>query len=586
MQLRYFIIFFIATIFLLRPCPVAAQQDTDYMRILTPFEGSDSAGSATYLQAIDFYTSLAARYKSIKMVAAGPTDTHYPLHVVYYCSDRNFDIDNWHETGKTIILINNGIHPGEPDGIDASMLLLRDVVMKKVYIPSNVVLAIIPVFNVGGCLNRNSTSRANQNGPLEYGFRGSAENLDLNRDFMKMDAKETQSLVHLIRTLDPDIFIDNHVSDGADYQHIMTLLATQHNKLGGLTGKYMQNKFVPHIYQDMKRKGYDLVPYVNDFSSTPDHGWREFIEPPRFGSGYVALWQTMAFVPETHMLKPFKDRVAATYQLMLSFIYTTARYADEIKTIRTADRKAILDKKEFPLEWKVDTTLSTPIQFKGYEAGYKPSKVSGLPRLYYDRSKPFTKQVPFYNHYSAANKVTAPIAYIIPQGWNEVIDRLKCNNVQMRTLTQDSIVSVTTYHIAKYETLPNPYEKHYLHRNISVTSQTEKIKLLKGDYIIMVNQLAKRYLIEALEPTAPDGFFAWNFFDAILQQKEYFSNYVFEDNAAKMLEENAELKKLLEDKKKADTSFAKNGDAQLDFIYRHSPYYEPVNMRYPVFRID
>jgi hypothetical protein len=158
--------------------------------------------------------------------------------------------------------------------------------------------------------------------------------------------------------------------------------------------------------------------------------------------------------------------------------------------------------------------------------------------------------------------------------------------VQLQPLDRDSIITVTEYYITDYTTLPKPYEKHYLHRNINVETITRSQRLLKGDYIIQTNQPAKRYLIEALEPTAPDGFFAWNFFDGILQQKEYFSDYVFEDTAANILNHDPALKKMLDEKKRTDTAFARSGDAELDFVYRHSSFYEPVNMRYPVFRIE
>ena len=168
---------------------------------------------------------------------------------------------------KIVILINNGIHAGEPDGIDASMMLARDIVNKKVTLPKNVVLAFIPIYNIGGCLNRNSTSRVNQNGPVEYGFRGNSQNLDLNRDFIKCDSRETMSFANIFQNLNPDIFIDNHVSDGADYQHTMTLLTTQYDKLGGDLGNWLKNNFEPSIYHNMKEKGWDLIPYV-DFEFT------------------------------------------------------------------------------------------------------------------------------------------------------------------------------------------------------------------------------------------------------------------------------------------------------------------------------
>ena len=553
---------------------------------ITPFELSKGSRSATHKQAISYYRSLDSAYTSILMEKAGRADGGYPLHVVYYSADGDFNVQHWHRDGKVIMLINNAIHPGEPDGVDACMMLLRDAAEGNIKVPDNVVLAVIPIYNVGGALNRSGYSRANQNGPESYGFRGNAQNLDLNRDFIKCDAMEARSLERLFTKLDPDMFIDNHVSDGADYQHIMTLLATQHNKLGGQTGAFMYNTLTPQLYKDMKKKGYDLVPYVNDFDNTPVNGWREFYEPPRFSSGYAALFQTIAYVPETHMLKPFKDRVNATYALMGCMIKEASKNAAEIKEVRAADRAALIAQKNFALDWKPDTARFDKITFKGYEASHKISEVSGLPRLYYDHKKPFTKQVPFYCHYLPTKSVTAPKAYIIPRAWSAVISRLKQNGVEMQKLERDSTITVTAYHIDNYETTPKPYEKHYLHKNIQVTPNTVAIKFKKGDYVIDLNQSAKRYLVEALEPTAPDCFLAWNFFDGILSQKEYFSDYVFEDQAADWLKKNPELRAQLKEKQKTDTAFAKNAAAQLDFVYRHTPYGEPGYMRYPVFRIE
>ena len=145
---------------------------------------------------------------------------------------------------------------------------------------------------------------------------------------------------------------------------------------------------------------------------------------------------------------------------------------------------------------------------------------------------------------------------------------------------------VTAYHIDNYETTPHPYEKHYLHRNVQITPNQVSMRFSEGDYYIPLNQTAKRYLVETLEPTAPDAFFAWNYFDGILQQKEGYSSYVFEDIAADLLKKNPELKKQLEEKRKSDPAFAADGAAQLDFVYKHSPYFEQSYLRYPVYRVE
>ena len=165
----------------------------------TPFEKSNGKKSATYFEAVKWYKDLDKNSPKISVKEMGPTDAGYPLHLVMISADGKFDPITWHQQKKAVLLINNGIHPGEPDGIDASMILVRDIVNNKIKLPENVALAFIPVYNIGGCLNRNSYTRANQNGPEEYGFRGNAQNLDLNRDFTKADSKEVQ---HLASTLD------------------------------------------------------------------------------------------------------------------------------------------------------------------------------------------------------------------------------------------------------------------------------------------------------------------------------------------------------------------------------------------------
>lgn len=573
---------FISILFAMSPVYARKNNNT----LITPFERSAGKQTATYDEVVQYYTMLNRRSRKIYMEQIGKTDGGYPLYTIYYSNDRHFDAAKWRREGKVIIMINNGIHPGEPDGVDASMMLLRDAATGKIEIPDNVALAVIPLYNVGGALNRNSYSRTNQNGPESYGFRGNARNLDLNRDFIKTDAAETRAFERLFTYLDPDILIDNHVSDGADYQHIMTLLATQHNKLGGNAGEYMYHTLDKMIYNSMKTRGYDLVPYVNDFDNTPDKGWREFYDPPRFSSGYAALFGTFAYVPETHMLKPFEDRVKVTYALMLSFIAIAGTNAADIIGTRKADRESLLEKTQFPLEWKVDTTRFSSITFKGFEAEYHPSKISGKDRLYYNHDKPYTRDVPFYNHFEPAGSVKAPKAYILPRAWSAVARRLKINGVEMQRIQSDTIIKVNAYHITNYETVQKPYENHYLHKNVQVSPVNLEIKCVKGDYYIPLNQRAKRYLVETLEPMGPDGFLAWNYFDGILQQKEYFSDYVFEDLAAELLEKNPGIRQQLEEKKNTDSKFAADGAAQLDFVYRHSPYFEESFMRYPVYRVE
>ena len=209
-----------------------------------------------------------------------------------------------------------------------------------------------------------------------------------------------------------------------------------------------------------------------------------------------------------------------------------------------------------------------------------------MSRMFYDHSKPFEKEVKFYSLFSGDKKVAAPEAYIIPQGWKAVTDLLKLNNVQMTQLKNDTIITVDAYRIEDYKSMPRPYEKHHRNYDVVVSKNKQALKFLKGDYIVHCNQKAKRYLIEMLEPTGDDSFFAWNFFDAILQQKEGYSDYRWEDVAAEFITTHPELKQQLEEKKKADPKLAASASAQLNYVYKNSPYYEPAHLRYPVYRIE
>jgi hypothetical protein len=478
--------------FFIAACAMDAQAGKIDSTYLTPFELSGGKQTATYEEVTAFYKLLLENFTNIASGEMGPADNGYPLRYYAYTNDGKLEPEDIKSGSKLVILVNNGIHAGEPDGIDASMMLMRDAATGKIKIPDNVLLVVVPAYNIGGLLNRNSHSRANQNGPESYGFRGNARNLDLNRDFIKCDAAETLGLEDLIARMNPDIFIDNHVSDGADYQHVMTLLETQHDKLGGKTGAYMHDTLTPLLYTEMKKKGYDMVPYVNDFSNTPDKGWRAFYESPRYSSGYTALFQTIGYVPETHMLKPFDERVKATYTLMQCIIKAGSENAAAIRKARVDDRKALLSQKEFVLEWKVDTTKADTVLFKGYTAAYKPSDVSGLPRLYYDRKKPFTKRVPFFDHFIPEKSVTAPRAYIIPKAWTPIIILFRNSGVKMQRVNYDSTMEVTAYHIDDYQTTSKPYEKHYLHYNIKATPYRTSIHVSQGDYIIWLAQPAKR----------------------------------------------------------------------------------------------
>ncbi len=551
----------------------------------TPFERSGEKESATYAEIINWYKELDQSSNYLLLREMGPTDASYPLHLALLSADGNFDPKQWHRKKKAVILIINGIHAGEPDGIDASMMLVRDLVKNKKAFPQDIALAVLPVYNVGGCLNRGPNSRVNQNGPAEYGFRGNAQNLDLNRDFTKSDSREAASFTELFQWIDPDILIDNHVSDGADYPYTMTLLTTQYEKLGPVLGRWLKDVLEPRLYAQMKQRGEEMFPYVNYDNAGPGKEMPMFYDPPRFSSGYAALFQTLAFVPETHMLKPFSDRVKATLKLMQCILALASSHASTLIQKRNQEKAAVQQQTRFPLGWRIDSTQTSELNFRGYTKTTRISKATGLPQNGFDRSKPYEQRIRYYNTYVPSSSVNAPDYYAVSGGWYRVIERLRRNGVKMRQLQQDSLVSAEVYRIESYRSAAEPYEGHHKNYATRVSSDTASILLRRGDYLIDTRQPARRYLVEMLEPAGDDSFFAWNFFDAILQQKEGYSDYRWDELAATLLEQNPELLLQLTEKRNADPEFAKNASAQLEFLYRRSPYFEKGYRRYPVYRL-
>ena len=548
----------------------------------------DENRTSTFQETRTFYESLDKASSFVQTSDYGMTDAGHPLQEVIIDMDRDFDVEKSRKKGKLVFFINNGIHAGEPCGVDASMLFATEILRDKSYSPllENVVVVIVPIYNIGGAINRNSFTRANQNGPDSHGFRGNAKNLDLNRDFIKCDSKNAQSMNQLFTKWMPDVFIDTHTSNGSDYQHIITLIATQKDKLAPAQGLYLDLEFLPKVYSLMNEDGYDMSPYVYSRGSTPDEkGIAAFPDLPRYSSGYAALHYSLSFMPETHMLKTFEQRVKSTEALLVRMLEVSSLNKERILSVKKEAMDYYANLKEVPLQWTLEEEVSKKINFKGYESERIPSKVTDGERLYYNREKPFAKDIDLYNDFVVSEKVSAPKAYIIPQAYSEVIDRLKWNGVEMERLEKDEEFELEMYYIDSYETRKTAYESHYLHSDTKLKTVYRKHTFHKGDYKVMVGQAQKRYLMEVLEPASADSYFNWNFFDGILMQKEHFSPYVFEDIAEELLKKDPELKRAFEAKKRDDEAFAKSTYAQLDFIYKHSPHYEYTHKLYPVARV-
>jgi hypothetical protein len=543
--------------------------------------------SVTWEEAIEIYSHLDNLYAEARLIEAGETDIGKPLHLFIISLDRTFTPAEVHRTGKSVVFINNGIHPGEPCGIDASIKFAGDLLSGSDHYRKfleNTVVVMVPVFNIGGALNRSPYNRTNQNGPVEQGFRGNAKNLDLNRDFMKLDSKNTRSLVSLIREWEPDILVDTHTSNGADYPYVITLIANHPQRLEPPQSNFLTETLLPFLYGAMRETPYEMSPYIWSYRQTPEDGIIGFMDYPRYTSGYGGLFNTLCFTIETHMFKPFRERVLSTYYFLREILRFSSIYKSEISDQKRLAETLRSDKKEFVLEWTIDTTRYDLINFKGYAAKTKPSKVTGFDRLYYDRSESWERDIPYYNYFNPVVRVESPDYYIIPCAWEEVIDRFILNDITMWKLDRDSLIEVEAYFIEDFETRDEPYNGHYWHYNITTRKEVLNMKFHEGDYIVPVHQSGAEYIVQALEPQGYDSFFSWNFFDAILSRKEYFSPYVFEEKAEMILSENPALKAEFERLREQDDEFRSSSYAQLSYIYSHSVYSESTYRRYPVYR--
>ena len=543
----------------------------------------------TYDEAIAMYRQLESKYPMSRLIEAGQTDIGKPIHLFIISKSRTFLPSDLHANSRIVLLINNAIHSGECDGVDASLKLAYDILSNPdayAEVLDKCNIAIIPVYNIGGYLNRSPYHRANQNGPEEQGFRANARNIDLNRDMIKTDTENSRSLTRIFHNLSPDVLIDTHVSDGADYPYVMTLIPNLHSKLNPPMQAFLNKTMLPSLYESMKEAGFEMIPYVESRGDNPETGIVAFLDHPRYVSGYATTFSTYAFVTETHMLKPYRDRVIATYKFLVSTLLFMANHSREISKTRKESLDSNKTKQNFSLQWELDTNRYDELMFRGYTASYVASRVTGFKRLYYDESQPWQKPIRFYNYYIPVLQAGKPLAFIVPQAWKEIIERLKMNDVQMNILPEDTILNVEAYYINSFKTSSSPYNGRYMHTDVKLHGENQEIRFYKGDYRIMMNQEVNEYIMQVLDPRAPDLFFAWGFFDAVLSRKEYFSDYVFESTAEKLLQEDKELKQQFDQKLKQDSLFRSNDNVQMNFIYEHSPWAEKSYNRYPVYRLN
>jgi hypothetical protein len=547
----------------------------------------------SYEELIAHLQKLDKQHREIRLYNMGASDYGLPIYLCVINGEKDSLKTFIKARNNTTILINNAIHAGEPDGVNASLLWLEQWIRAGKPTKSRdgkddfPVIAFIPAYNVGGMMNRSSKSRANQNGPEAYGFRGSAKNLDLNRDFIKMDAVNSFTFARIFHALDPDIFIDNHVSNGADYPYTLTYISSMKERMAPSMQALTYESCIPILKDYCQIGNFELFPYVELKGETPESGIVAFNDLPRYAMGYASLFHSLSFTVETHMLKAFPQRVQATLSFMNSMIAYAIAHSQEIETARAAAKHWAKNQLVLAYNYQLDEKQVDQIRFKGYEAIYPEHPITGLKQLGYDQTQPYEKYIPYYNHYQAKDSTTIPKYYIVSGQEIEIIERLKINQVEFTRVNASTAtqMKVSSFIVKDFKAPSKPYEGHFKLQNLQVDKQLITLELKPGDILISCNQDKANFIHAVLQPLTEDSYLTWNFFDSYLQQKEYFSPYVFKEQIAEILNAQPKLKEAYEARKRLDVKFANDEWDQLYFIYQNSPYFEPSFMRLPVYEV-
>jgi len=564
-------------------------QGTDWRN---PYEKSGGTETPRYHETIDFLKKLAEFSPMLTLRTFGKSAQGRDLPLIIADKEGLFDPDSIHDSGRLVLLLQACIHPGECEGKDAGMMLIRDIANKtplSLSLLENVSILFIPIFNVDGHERFGPYNRINQNGPKEMGWRVNANNLNLNRDYLKADTPEMVAWLKLFNEWMPDFFIDCHTTDGADYQYVLTYLMEVFGEMDTQLSDWSHDIFIPRLQTSMDKAGYPVFPYV-DFRRwhDPRSGLITEVAPPMLSQGYTALRNRPGLLIETHMLKPYKQRVTATYECIKTCLEILNReHTDLINLIRKADQACTSEhfrQTPFPLQFETRENDSIMVEFKGVGYTVEKSKISGGNWFKYS-GNPEIFNLPYFCKTRPVFKVDLPYAYIIPAEWKEVIDRLQVHGIRMNYLRKGESLQISTYRFKSPKWQVNPFEGRHPMTNIEYEEITENRWFPPGSAIVEVMQPAARIIPHILEPKGNGSYIYWGFFDAIFEQKEYAESYVLEQLADKMCKDNPALLSELNDKKANDSSFAANPNLILNWFYSKSPYVDQRRNIYPVGKI-
>ncbi len=573
----------LAVLLLLSLTAARAQQEW-----ATTYDRSGGTRTPRYEETVAYCQRLAAHSPWAHYTTFGISPQGRALPLLIISKERAFTPEAAARTHQAVVLIQAGIHAGEIDGKDAMFSILREMLVERrgAGVLDSVIILFVPIFSVDGHERFSAFNRINQNGPVEMGWRTTARNLNLNRDYMKADAPEMRAMLTLFQQWLPELYIDCHVTDGIDMQYDITYATELGPNIDPAIVTYLRSTLLPPVLDRVERDGHPIFWYVFPREETDlSKGMGGGAAPPRFSTGYAALQNRPSILIETHMLKPYRTRVEATASFLRGTLATVARSASALRrTVRDADaRRVAVADRSVPMKFELGKE-ATRMPFKGIRLRTEQSEISGGRKLVYT-GEPYDVTVPFFDRILTADAATMPAAYIIPAEWGFVPEILALHGVAFRRTVQPETLTVATNRFEKVRFAARPYEGRQ-----TVTYAADPVTMRRaypaGSIVVSVAQRASHVAAHLLEPQSGDSFVAWGFFNAIFEQKEYAEDYVMEKEGKAMLDADPALRAAFAAKVAADSVFARDPNARLNWLYNRSRWADERWNMYPVGRID
>lgn len=551
--------------------------------LLTYAEKTQWKETGVYEETLDVYLKLAAASPYARMVDIGMSPKGQRMYLFIASKDKAFDAPTARKTGKPIVFFQNGIHPGENGGKDAAIMLLRDILVTKKYesLLDNAIILSVPVFNVDGHENRTPYHRFNEQGPIEQGFRVTAQRYNLNRDYMKGDSMEMQNWLKAFQKWQPDLLIDNHVTNGLDMQPDTTIVIHDGIDVHPAVASWVGQKWLPSMWKGMEAEGHTMGWYVGG----PVRAGAPFVMvpmSPRYSNGYAALRNRASLLVETHSLKPFAVRAWGHYDIMLETLKAIAVSGKELRAAtEAADKDVLKAGSKLALDYAPAKT-GTPYVARLLESEmYQGTALGGPVVRYLPKAKDL--DVTLIRTSVPKTEVTVPRGYYIPRENIALLDLLKLHGVRVQPVSGQTDAEVEVTRFDKVTFPPQPFETRFM-PNFETVVTKEKRAITAQYFFVPTAQPLGKLVMNLLEPNAPDSVVKWGTLNGMFELKEHASDYIFEPLAEKLLAKDAKLKADFEAALAADPALKANPRARLMWLYKRTPFLEPDKDLYPVLR--